>query len=137
MYNKFHLEICTPEREFFNGLVEEVIIQSIDGEMGFLKGHHPIVAALTTGYIRLLIEDKWLEAANSEGFIEVMPDKMIIMVQTAEWPDEIEENRVKANILKAEERIRQNKSLLEYKMGKASLARAFARLKVKERNRGK
>lgn len=136
MFSKFQLEIITPERQFFNAEVEELIIESVDGKMGFLKGHHPMVAALISGSIRLLIDGKWKEAANSEGFIQVLPDKMVIMVQTVEWPEEIEEMRVQANIRKAEERIRQKRSMLEYKLGKASLARAFARLQVKSRSRG-
>jgi len=136
MYNKFRLEILTPEREFYLGEAEEVIINSADGEMGILKGHHPMVAGLIPGALKILIDGKWHEAAGSEGFVEVKPDRVIIMVQTVEWPEEIEEARVLQNIKKAEERIRQKKSMLEYKLGKASLARAFARLKVKNRNRG-
>lgn len=133
MYNKFHLEIITPERLFFQGDVEELLIISLDGETGILKGHHPLVAAVATGSLRIFKDGEWKEAANGEGFIKVTPDKVTVMVQSAEWPEEIELNREQAEIAKAEERIRQKRSMLEYKLGTASLARAFARIKVKNK----
>lgn len=138
MYSKFQLEIITPEREFFSGEVEQVIIITVDGERGILKGHYPIVAALLPGSIRLLINNKWHEAANSEGFIMAMPDKVLIMVQTVEWPEELEEQLVRETIIKALERIKQKKNIdiVKYKLGKASLARSFARLKVINRSKG-
>jgi F-type H+-transporting ATPase subunit epsilon len=136
MYNKFNLEIITPEKQFFSGEVEEIIVTTPDGEMGILNNHYPTVAGLVPGSIRILVDGNWREAANGEGFIEVLPDKTTVIVQTAEWPEELDKARIEANILKAEERIRQKKSMLEFRMGKMSLARAFARLKVLNRNKG-
>ena len=133
MYNKFHLEIITPERVFFQGDVEELLIISLDGETLIMKGHHPLVAAVATGSLRIMQDGEWKEAANSEGFVKVTGENVTVMVQSAEWPEEIEINREQADIARAEERMRQKRSMLEYKLGTASLARAFARIKVKSK----
>lgn len=131
MYKTFFIEMITPERTFFKGDIEMLVVETEGGEMGILAGHLPIASVVKTGGIRFLHKGKWKEAANSEGFLEVRPDETILLAQTMEWPEEIEINRVRESIEREEEVLRQSKSLKEYQLSKASLARAFARLKVR------
>ncbi len=129
------LEIITPEKIFFEGMVESVIIPSIDGFMSIQKSHEPLVAAISVGMIKILFEGKWMEASTSEGFMEVRPDETLIFAQAVEWPDEIDINRAKEAKERAQEQLRQKKSWSEYRQNQVALARAMVRLKVGRKNR--
>lgn len=128
--SKFYFEVVTPERKFFEGEVEMVVIRTPEGEIGILKDHEPAVVAIDAGVLKIFTEGKWLEAAVSPGFMEVTHEKTVALVDTAEWPHEIDINRAKAAKERAEERLRQKLSRIEYLRSQASLARALARLRV-------
>ena len=130
MASGFNLEIVTPERKFFSGTVEMVILKTPEGEMGILEGHVPMVVAVDIGPIRIMQNGQWREAVLTEGFMEIKPDKVVIMTDTAEWPEEIDINRAIAAKQRAEERLQRQISQIEYIRAKAALARAMARLKV-------
>lgn len=127
----FYLEIVTPERKFFSEDVEMVILKTPEGEMGILQGHIPMVVALGIGPIKIKKDGKWQEAFLSEGFLEVEQNKTIILADTAEWPEEIDENRAKEAKERAEERLKRQLSQIEHIRSQAALARAMARLRVK------
>lgn len=126
------LEIMTPERIFFQGEVESLIVDTAEGKRGILKNHTPMVIALSIGEIRFLTEGQWKACASSEAFMEIRPDKTVIMAQTVEWPEEIDIRRAQEAAHKASERLRQKQSLREYRATQASLARAMARLRVSD-----
>lgn len=130
MASTFNLEIVTPERKFFSGQVEMVILKTPEGEMGILQGHVPMVVAVAIGPLKIKKDGEWLEAVLTEGFMEVKQDKTVILTDTAEWPNEIDVNRAKAAKERAEERLQRQISQLEYYRSQAALARALARLKV-------
>jgi F-type H+-transporting ATPase subunit epsilon len=127
----FDLNIITPERTFFKDSAEEIIVDTIDGSMGILKDMAPSLIALVAGELKILKDNKWLTASNGKGFIEIKDRKVTILVETAEWPEEIETERVKKTLEENEELLRQKKSYDEYLLGKANIARALARLRVK------
>lgn len=133
MASTFYLEILTPEKKFFWGDVESIIVKTPTGEMGVLKGHVPMVVVIDIGTIKIKKDDTWIEAVLSEGFMEVKQDTAIILVDTAEWPDEIDINRAKAAKERAAERLMRRMNKEEYVQSKAALARAMARLKVKKK----
>jgi len=126
----FYLEVVTPERKFFEGQAEMIIVHTPDGEIGILKDHEPAVVAVESGAIRILVDGVWKEAAITPGFMEVTSEKTILLVDTAEWPEEIDINRAKAAKERAEERLQQKMAYVEYIRSQASLARALARLRV-------
>lgn len=130
MSQTFYLEIVTPERKFFSGEVEMVVLRTTDGEIGILKGHIPMVIAVDIGPIRILQGGEWLTAALTSGFMEIKRDKSIILVDTAEWPHEIDVNRALAARQRAEERLQHKVSHIEHLRSQAALSRAMARLKV-------
>lgn len=135
MENSYFLEIVTPERKFFSGDVEMVILKTPEGEMGILKGHIPMVVAVAIGPIKIKKDGEWLEAVLNEGFMEIRQDKTVILADTAEWPDEIDINRAKAAKERAEERLRSRLANVEHVRSQTALARALARLKVKKADR--
>lgn len=130
--NTFYVEILTPEKKFFWGDIETIIVRTPLGEMGILKGHIPMVVIIDIGTVRIKKDGQWIEAALSEGFMEVKQDKAVILVDTAEWPDEIDINRAKAAKDRAAERLLRKLNQTEYIQSKAAMARAMARLQVKK-----
>jgi F-type H+-transporting ATPase subunit epsilon len=83
----FNLDIITPERRFFGGRVEEVVIDSPGGKMGVLAGHVPMVAAVSIGEIDIKDEGgSWLKCFTAEGFMEVRPGGVVIMAQVVGGP---------------------------------------------------
>lgn len=129
----FFLEIITPERSFFSGNVEMVVLRTPEGEMGILRDHLPMVVSVDIGPVRILQDGKWLSAALTAGFMEITRDKTIILADTAEWPEEIDINRALAAKQRAEERLHQLHGNIEYMRSQHALTRALARLKISGR----
>lgn len=132
--NEFFLEMITPDRLFFEGNVESLTFVATTGEMGILYNASPIVTALKAGILKIKQNDKWMEASNGEGFVEVRPKKVIIMTQSAEWPYELNLNKVQTDISTMTDVLKKEQSLREYKLAKAQLARHFARLRLKNKD---
>ena len=127
----FHLEVITPDRQFFIGEAQALVLPAIDGQLGVYAGHEPTVTALEPGELRFQAEGKWTVAVVSQGLAEIMPDRGMILAASAEHPDEIDLKRAEAARERAEERLRQKQSKQEYYHSKAALARAMARLKTR------
>lgn len=128
MGKTFQLEILTPERPFFNGPVESLVLPAMDGEFGVLADHEPVVTAIEPGEARFKADGVWHYAVVTQGFAEITPDSTVVLVATAERPEEIDEARARRAKERAEERLRQHESKREYFQSKAALARATARL---------
>ncbi|MDR0751740.1 MAG: ATP synthase F1 subunit epsilon [Christensenellaceae bacterium] len=129
--HKFAIEILTPEKTFYEGEIESLIVETSEGKIGILAGHSPLVIGLIPGVVKMKTnEEEELTAVNSEGFVEVRPGKTVILCQTMEWPEEVEPNRVAKAIEEHERILRQARSATEYKLSRATLARAFARMRV-------
>ena len=130
---QFHLEIITPDRTFFIGEAQSLVFPSIDGSMGVEGGHEPMATALEPGELRYQVEGTWNCAVVSQGMVEVMPDRVMVLAASAERPEEIDYKRAEAARERAEERLRQHLSMRDYYRSKAALARALARLKAAKR----
>ena len=129
----FYLEIITPERQFYIGPAQALVLPIVDGEMGVYAGHEPAATALEPGELRYKVDDVWEPAAVGAGFAEIKPDYVILLASFAERPEEIDRKRAEAAKARAEERLRQKQSIQEYHHSKAALARAMARLKTRPR----
>ncbi len=133
MSKTIELEIITPEKKFYSGPAEGIIMPAIDGQYGVQPGHEPVVTALEPGTVRYCVDGTWNEVVVSMGFAEIMPDYAILLVDTAERPDEIDRARAERALERAEERMRQKQSIQEYYRSKAAIARAMARLKASKK----
>ena len=131
----FELSIMTPERQFFSGQVEALTGTGIDGQMTVLAGHAPMVVSLDIGEISIKQDGTWRQAVNTEGFMEVLGDSVVMFVQACEWPEDIDVRRAEEAKHRAEERIRQRQSILESQTSKIALARAMVRLRATHRYR--
>ena len=136
MINKIKFEITTPERVVFSDEVDEIVLPTLNGEIGILPHHIPLVSVLATGEARIKKGNEMIHMAVSGGFIQVRPDKVIVLADTAEREEEIDEQA-------AEEARRRAKKLLEEKRTdsaefaaiSAQLEKELARLKVARRRR--
>lgn len=134
MATTFYLEIIASDRKFFTGECEEMVFPAIDGSRGILPGHEAMITALEAGEMKFKVNGQWKYAAVSEGFVEIMPNNVILLADTVELPEEIDINRANEAKLRAEEKLRQKQSLKEYYQTQASLNRAMNRLKVTARH---
>jgi len=130
----FHLSVITPERSFFEGDIEMLVLEAPDGEIAILAGHEPTVISTVEGELRLLQNGQPRWAAASSGFATVIQDQVLLMLQTAEWPEEIDVKRAERSEYEAQERLRQKRSMEEYHMAHSMLARAMVRLRVSSRH---
>ena len=125
-----YLVIKTPEKSFYEGPVEEVILETPTGQIGILPGHMTMATAVIAGVMQFKVDGKLTNAFLSEGFADVDAEKVTILADTAEWPEEIDVNRAKRAEERARERLQGQLSHEDYIRAQAALQRAFARLKV-------
>lgn len=130
MAKTFELKIVSSDRNFFDGQCQLVILPANDGDHGILPEHETMVTAIAAGEVRFQVDGEWKIAALGDGFAEVTPERVVVIVDTAEWPDEIDVNRAIEARERAEDRLRRKQAKLEYHHTKAALSRAMARLKV-------
>lgn len=126
----FHLQIITPERVFMDEAAEMVVLKAHDGEIGIAAGHSPVIVSMEEGELRIKRDDQWRVAAASDGTATVTGSHVSIMLQTVEWPEEIDERRARESQERAQEILRQKGSMQEYVMAKSMLSRAMVRLRV-------
>ena len=125
----FKLEIITPDKVFFSGEVENVIVRTTVGDKGILARHEPYVAALPIGKLKVKIDGQFRIAAISEGVIKVSSDKTVILSQCCEWGDEIDLERAEAAKRKAEEKMEKSDER-EYLIAEYKLKRAINRIET-------
>ncbi|MDE6398228.1 MAG: ATP synthase F1 subunit epsilon [Clostridiales bacterium] len=131
MEKSFSLRIVTPDRAFFSGEVESLVIDTPTGEMGILYHTLPMVTILQAGVLRIRRNGRWMEVTNSDGFVTVLREGVTVLTRSCEWPYEAH-NGTKENSDRIGDSSRKAKSQYEYKMAKAQLAAQFARLKNKD-----
>ena len=134
MARSFHLEIIATDRIFYKGECEHLVVTAIDGLVGIMAGHEPVVTTLPTGELKYMVDGKWHYAAISGGFIQVMPESSIILADNCELPEEIDIKRAQEARERAQERLRQKQSIKEYYQTQAALNRAMNRLKVSQKH---
>lgn len=131
--SQFKLEIVTPERKFFEGEVEMVITKSITGDLAILKDHIPLVTPLDISIITLKIDENTSKQASiSAGYMEVSKEGTTIIVDSAEWPDEIDLDRVAKARERAEKRIQNKEENTDVTRAELALKRSINRLHLKE-----
>ncbi|QQY79175.1 ATP synthase F1 subcomplex epsilon subunit [Keratinibaculum paraultunense] len=126
----FMLKIVAPDREFFSGEVDRVIVRGIEGDLAVLKNRAPIVTPLAIGKIRILEGDKERIAAVTNGYLSVTKEETTIITDAAEWPEEIDVERAKEAKLRAEKRLKEMPEGLDIARAELALKRALNRLEV-------
>lgn len=129
----FSLSVIAAERPFFEGECAALVVPTDDGQYGILAKHNNVIAAIVPGVLRFsLPSGEENVAAVSEGIVKVENNRVLILVDTAEKPDEIDENRARRSAEQAKEAILQKKSIQDYYSAQAKMARAIGRLTAKK-----
>jgi F-type H+-transporting ATPase subunit epsilon len=105
MADKLNLEIITPERRVFSEAVEEVVVPGLDGELGILPQHTPLISQLKTGLLTYRQGSDRQSIHVSGGFVEVLPDRVSVLSDVAERPEEIDVERARRARERAEKRL--------------------------------
>ncbi len=87
------LEIVTPYRHFYEGPVEAVTLSSLNGRVGILPGHAPMVIALTPGIIKITANGTSRYAVLTDGFAEIGQHLLLVLCDSANWPEDIDVQR--------------------------------------------
>jgi len=132
MRKDFELEVLTREGSVLSVQAEEVIAPGEEGYLGVLAGHAPLVTALDIGLVTLRTSDGEQELlAISGGFMEVRPERTVILAETAERAEEIDRERAERALRRAEERLTaMDPCDVDVERARRALARAFNRLKT-------
>ena len=130
--NTFALNVLAAEKPFFDGECISLVIPTSDGQYGIQAKHNNMIAAIVPGKLKITTPDgNVIIAAVSEGLVKVENNQVLILVDTLELPEEIDENRAKRSAEQAKEAILQKKSIQDYISAQAKMARAIGRLRVK------
>lgn len=130
--NTFNLHILAADKTFYEGECDSLVIPTLQGQYGIQAFHRNTIAAIVPGLLELRTHsNEKIIAAVSNGLVKIEDNEVLILVDTAEHPEEIDINRAKRAADEAKEAILQKKSIQEYRLAQANLARAVSRLKVK------
>ena len=133
----FHARILASDTSFFDGSCEFMTVPCTDGAMGILAHHSNMIAAVVPGELRFQPADEPLRtAAISSGLVKIEDGEVLLLVDTAERPEDIDANRARRAADAAKEELLQKHSIQEYGRAQANPARSISRLRVKERWHG-
>lgn len=127
---QFRLRVITPDRIFYENDAEMVEFNTTEGEIGVLPGHIPMTVILKPGILTITEAEGTKTAALHAGFAEILPDKITILAEVVEWPEEIDLVRAEAARDRAEERIRSHTPETDLARAETALQRALARITV-------
>jgi F-type H+-transporting ATPase subunit epsilon len=131
------LEIITAERQVLADDVNVVVAPGIEGELGILPHHAPLMTILKPGELLIRKDGEETYMSISGGFLEIRPDKVIILADACERAEEIDIERAEEAKRRAEERLKTPTPELDMAQAQAALLRSLVRLKVAERRRRK
>lgn len=131
MADVMKLEVITPDRQFYEGEVTMVELTTINGNIGIYPKHIPMTTVVAPGVLKVHEAEELREAALHAGFITVMPDKVTILAEIVEWPDEIDYARAEEARIRAERRLGSRNTGLDVVRAEAALKRALVRLEVR------
>ncbi len=126
-----HLKIITHDRIVFDEDVDEIYSKGVDGEFGILKGHIPFMSALDIGVTKVVQGKTSKFFTTMGGVLQFKDNECLILTQTAECGDEIDELRAKEALERAKSLLADADANVDAKRAEAAVARAMARLKAK------
>lgn len=128
--NVFLLRIITPDRVFYESQVDMVEFNTTEGEIGVLPGHIPMTVIVKPGILCITEPEGEKKAALHAGFAEILPEGVTILAEIVEWPGEIDEDRAKSAMERAEKRLHERTVNTDLARAETALQRAIARIEV-------
>lgn len=124
----FRLLVNTPDRVFYNDDVTMVELSTSEGEIGVYAEHIPLTSVLVPCVMNIHVDGEVKKAAIHGGIIEILQDKVTVLAEIAEWPQEIDVNRANEAKIRAERRLSSNDPQIDIVRAEAALKRSLARL---------
>lgn len=131
--SNFHLKVTTSSGVFYDGECESLVIPTEDGEYGILANHESVVIGVIVGQMRYKIDSEWKYVVTGQGFARSLNNEIILVLDSAERPEDVDINRAIEAKKRAEERMALKKSRQEYYRGRLAMTRAMERIKIKEK----
>ena len=132
----FQVHILAADQTFYEGPCVSMTIPTSDGEQGILAHHSNMIAAVQPGTLRNQVPGEPVRiAAISPGMVKVENNDVLVLVDSAERPEDIDAIRAQKEIDESREALLQKRSPFEHQVAQATLARAVNRLRVKNRDR--
>ena len=135
--HKIKLIIITPKKTFYEGMVSSATLPTIDGEFGVMAGHTPFVAALFPGICTVRVDEELKHFVISEGYAEINQRTIIIICNSAEWPDEIKVGQIfesyRDSMAELEKHAKEGDSQVYVEDVKRMVDRSLARMRLIER----
>lgn len=128
MADTFALRIIEPDKVFYEGDVEMAEFNTTEGEIGIYRNHVPMTVIIRPGVLTITEPDGEKKAALHAGFAEILPDKVTILAEAIEWPDEIDVERAQSAEERARERIASRGEGVDLDRASIALQRALARI---------
>ena len=128
--NSFILNITASSGEFYQGSCESMVLPVKDCVYGVQAGHSPVLVAIHMGMLKFTVDGETREILVGDGIAEVTPTFVLLLVDSAERPEDIDKNRAEAARIRAEERLQHKQSMHEYYQTKIALDRAMQRLQT-------
>ena len=128
--NSFILNITASSGEFYQGSCESMVLPVKDGVYGVQAGHSPVLVAIHMGMLKFTVDGETREILVGDGIAEGTPTFVLLLVDSAERPEDIDKNRAEAARIRAEERLQHKQSMHEYYQTKIALDRAMQRLQT-------
>ena len=126
----FLLRIITPDRIFYENRADMVEFNTTEGEIGVLPGHIPMTVIVKPGILYITETGEEKKAALHAGFAEILPESVTILAEVIEWPSEINEDRAKSAMERAERRLQNKAPNTDIAKAETALQRALARIQV-------
>ncbi|HKX26672.1 MAG TPA: F0F1 ATP synthase subunit epsilon [Blastocatellia bacterium] len=133
MAERIKLEILTPERRVLNETVDEVVVPGLNGELGILPDHAPLISQLKTGVLNYRLGQERKELHISGGFVEVLSDRVSVLSDVAEKAEEIDLERARRAKERAERRLASGDEDLDFRRADLKLQRALVRIQLASR----
>ena len=132
------LIVVTPERQLLQESVVEVTIPGLDGELGILPGHAPLITELGIGELRYRTSASagTVPLSILRGFAEVLPDRVTVLAETAERAVEIDLSRAEAALVRAQKRLASNDTNIDWDRATIALQRAVIRIQIARKYKG-
>jgi F-type H+-transporting ATPase subunit epsilon len=129
----FHLLIITPNQKVFEGNVNLLTVMTSAGQMGILAKHTPLLSVVKTSELHIQEGKKTTYFATSGGVVSVQREKVLLLLDTIEQADQIDLNRAKESLKRAEERLKEKTEKVDEMRAKAAITRALNRISIKEK----
>jgi F-type H+-transporting ATPase subunit epsilon len=130
MADKMQLEVITPEKLALREAVDEVVVPGLGGELGILPDHTPLISQLQTGLLTYRQGGERRVMHVSGGFVEVLPDRVSVMSDVAERPEEIDLERAQRARERAEKRLASGSVEVDFRRAELKLQRAMVRIQL-------